>query len=55
MAKERVLVVDDEAGVRNSLCSILRDEDYAVDLAESGERCLEMVRRKPYHAVLLDV
>jgi two-component system nitrogen regulation response regulator NtrX len=55
MAKERVLVVDDEDGVRNSLCSILKDEDYAVDLAESGERCLEMVRRKPYHAVLLDV
>jgi len=55
MAKERVLVVDDEAGVRDSLHSILKDEGYAVDLADSGERCLEMVRRKPYHAVLLDV
>jgi two-component system nitrogen regulation response regulator NtrX len=55
MSKERVLVVDDEDGVRDSLCGILRDEGYAVDAAESGERCLEMVRRKPYHAVLLDV
>ena len=55
MAKERVLVVDDEEGVRDSLRGILRDEGYSVDLAESGERCLEMVRRKPYHAVLLDV
>jgi two-component system nitrogen regulation response regulator NtrX len=55
MAKERILVVDDENGVRDSLCGILRDEGYAVDAAESGERCLEMVRRKPYHAVLLDV
>src|SRR5712692_661633 len=55
MAKERVLVVDDEEGVRNSLRNILKDEGYSVDLAESGERCLEMVRRKPYHAVLLDV
>jgi two-component system, NtrC family, nitrogen regulation response regulator NtrX len=55
MAKERVLVVDDEDGVRNSLRNILKDEGYSVDLAETGERCLEMIRRKPYHAVLLDV
>jgi two-component system nitrogen regulation response regulator NtrX len=55
MARERVLVVDDEDGVRASLGGVLRDEGYVVDLAESGERCLEMVRRHPYHAVLLDV
>ncbi len=55
MARERVLVVDDEEGVRTTLASILRDESYVVDLAESGERCLDLLRRKPYHAVLLDV
>jgi two-component system nitrogen regulation response regulator NtrX len=55
MPKERVLVVDDEEGVRASLGSVLKDEGYAVDFAESGERCLEMVRRQAYHAVLLDV
>jgi two-component system nitrogen regulation response regulator NtrX len=55
MARERVLVVDDEEGVRSSLGGVLRDEGYVVDLAESGEQCLEMVRRHPYHAVLLDV
>jgi two-component system nitrogen regulation response regulator NtrX len=55
MAGERVLVVDDEEGVRSSLGGVLRDEGYVVDLAESGEQCLEMVRRHPYHAVLLDV
>ncbi|OLD63700.1 MAG: Fis family transcriptional regulator [Acidobacteria bacterium 13_1_40CM_2_68_5] len=55
MAKERVLVVDDEEGVRNSLRNILKDESYTVEVAESGERCLEMVRSAPYHAVFLDV
>jgi two-component system nitrogen regulation response regulator NtrX len=55
MARERILVVDDEEGVRASLGGVLRDEGYIVDAAESGERCLEMVRRHPYHAVLLDV
>jgi two-component system nitrogen regulation response regulator NtrX len=55
MAKERVLVVDDEEGVRDSLRSILKDEGYTVEVADSGERCLEMVRSAPYHAILLDV
>jgi len=55
MANERVLVVDDEAGVRTSLRNVLKDEGYAVDLAESGEACLDLIRLRPYHAVLLDV
>jgi two-component system nitrogen regulation response regulator NtrX len=55
MAKERVLIVDDEEGVRNSLRNILEDEGYTVEVAESGELCLEMVRSAPFHAVLLDV
>ncbi len=36
MAKERVLVVDDEEGVRTSLRSVLKDEGYSVDLADAG-------------------
>jgi len=55
MSRERVLVVDDEEGVRATLGGVLRDEGYVVDVAESGERGLEMARRHPYHAVLLDV
>jgi len=55
MSKERVLIVDDEEGVRNSLRNLLKDEGYVVEVAESGERCLEMVRSAPYHAIFLDV
>ena len=55
MSRERILVVDDEEGVRATLGGVLRDEGYVVDAAESGERGLEMARRHPYHAVLLDV
>ena len=36
MAKERVLVVDDEEGVRNSLRNILRDENYTVRAVAPG-------------------
>ena len=55
MPRARVLVVDDEEGVRSSVSGILRDEGYAVDTAESGERCLEMAGRNEYQAVFLDV
>ncbi|HEV8121599.1 MAG TPA: response regulator, partial [Candidatus Polarisedimenticolia bacterium] len=55
MAHGRILVVDDEEGVRATLKGVLQDEGYAVDVAESGERGLDMVRRQPYQAMLLDV
>ncbi len=55
MAKARVLVVDDEEGVRTSLTGVLKDEGYLVDAVDSGERCLEMVSRNDYQAVFLDI
>src|SRR5262249_33437741 len=55
MARARILVVDDEEGVRTSLAGILRDEGYVVDSVESGEKCLEAVGKVDYHAVFLDV
>jgi two-component system nitrogen regulation response regulator NtrX len=53
--KERVLVVDDEAGVRASLAGILADEGYAVDAVESGEAALAALEARRYDLVLLDV
>ena len=54
-AKERLLVVDDEAAVRLSLCGILEDEGYRVDTAASGEECLERIQTTLYDLILLDV
>jgi two-component system nitrogen regulation response regulator NtrX len=55
MMVSNILVVDDEAGVRNSLAAVLRDEGYAVSTAESGEACLDLVARQPPDVILLDV
>jgi len=55
VAGERILVVDDEPGVRSALCAILRDEGFEVHTAESGEQALEALERESYDAVLLDV
>ncbi len=50
----RVLVVDDEPGIRRSLCDVLKDEGYAPAAVSDGEACLEEVS-KGYDLVLLDV
>jgi len=50
-----ILIVDDEAGIRQSLASILRDEGYQVEAVSSGEECLVALERQPFDLVLLDV
>jgi two-component system nitrogen regulation response regulator NtrX len=50
-----ILVVDDEAGIRESLASILRDEHYAVETVASAEEALELAASKLFDVVLLDV
>src|SRR5262245_31209974 len=55
MAHERILVVDDEPGVRTALEGILRDEGFDVATASSGEEGLERLSEREADAVLLDV
>ncbi len=54
-AHPHILVVDDEAGIRESLSSILSDEGYRVDSAESAEKALERAARGDLEVILLDV
>src|SRR5262249_8660604 len=51
----RVLVVDDDADLRETVADALRDAGWEVDLAEDGERALSLVARRPPDVVLLDV
>jgi two-component system, NtrC family, nitrogen regulation response regulator NtrX len=50
-----ILVVDDERDIRESLRGVLEDEGYSVALAESGEACLEQLRKRACEVVLLDI
>ena len=51
----RVLVVDDDPGVRDSLRRSLAFNGYEVDLAEDGQRALTAIALKRPDAVVLDV
>ncbi len=55
MHAAKILVVDDEPGVREALENILRDEGYEVASVASGEACLERLETAPCDLVLLDV
>lgn len=51
----RVLVVDDEAGMRHSLQRLLRPVGYEVELAKSETQGLTKVEEGPFDMVLLDI
>lgn len=56
MQTMKILVVDDERAVRESLRRALGLEGYEVKLVESGEEGLEHLRREPFpDAVILDI
>ena len=50
-----ILIVDDESGIRQSLKGVLEDEGYKVSAVESGETCLETLRRRSFDVILLDI
>ncbi len=54
MARERILVVDDEAGVRESLRMIL-GEEYTLAYATNGEEALEQVKLLSPDLVIMDI
>lgn len=51
----KILIVDDEKAVRDSLEELLILEEYQVETAASGEESLEMMEKKEFDLVLLDI
>jgi two-component system nitrogen regulation response regulator NtrX len=51
----RILIVDDEPGIRQSLKGVFEDEGFATDSVSSGEECLKKIADTPYDLVLLDI
>ncbi len=52
---DRILIVDDERGIRETLTDVLEDEGYSVESVETGNECLERLSARNYAVVLLDV
>jgi excisionase family DNA binding protein len=54
-ARPRVLVVDDEASIRDLLAKTLALAEYDVDLAPDGRTALERLRIIPYDLLITDL
>jgi len=55
MFQKRVLVVDDDAAVRQLFMTLLRRNGYEVDQAHDGREGLSLVRSSDYSAIILDL
>lgn len=51
----RILIVDDEPGIRQSLKGVFEDEGYPADTAANGEECLKKAAETHYELVLMDI
>ncbi len=55
MAKARILIVDDEPGIRASLSEVLLQEGYQVVSVDSGEAAVSILETEQFDLMLLDV
>ena len=51
----KILIIDDERSIRNSLREILADEGYDVEVAENGQQGCEMVEKERYSVIFCDI
>lgn len=51
----KILIIDDERAIRNSLKEILMDEGYSVDTAEDGGKGVEMAGKERYDVIFCDI
>ncbi len=52
---DRILIVDDEKGMRDLLSIMLKNDGYRVDSAESATRARELISRGSYDLVISDI
>lgn len=52
---DRILIVDDEANIRELIKKYAKFENYEVDEATNGLEAIEMVRKNHYDIIIMDV
>ena len=53
--KARILIVDDEATIRDTLCTVLKEEGFDAESAENGRAALEKIQQNNYDLVITDL
>jgi len=53
--KGRIIVIDDDEGIRKVVAAALKREDYVVDTASNGKQAIEKSRTNFYNLALVDI
>jgi len=53
--KGRILVIDDDEGIRKVVAEALKSEGYSVDTASNGKQAVEKSRTNFYNLALIDI
>ena len=55
LKRSRILIVDDQQALLESMQALLRISGYTVDIARSGARALELLQEDIFQLLLLDL
>jgi DNA-binding NtrC family response regulator len=55
MSKYRILIIDDDENIRKVLQTILEDEGYMIDTADTAKKGIEQSEKAFYNLALIDV
>ena len=55
MAKETILIVDDEKNILDLYDQELQDEGYSTFLAQNGKECLKIIKHETLDLIVLDI
>ncbi|HKM76392.1 MAG TPA: response regulator [Candidatus Bathyarchaeia archaeon] len=53
--KARILVIDDDEGIRKVITTALNDESYITDTASSGKEAIEKSKTNAYNLAIIDI
>lgn len=51
----KILLVDDEYGIRETIGEILEEENYRVTKVEDGHKAINLIQKKPFNIVITDI
>ena len=52
---EHILIVDDDAAIRNTICEFLKKSGYVSLTASSAEEAFELLKTNRMHVVITDI
>ena len=55
LEEKKILIVDDDEGMRKTLAGVLKIKGFNVDTAEDGYDALEMIKNTEFDVILMDI